>query len=1849
MPATRRGRRVRGARRTLLFAAAILLATASALVGGVAPAQAAPASSQAAEPFTILVFSKTAGFRHDSIPAGIAAIQQLGADNGFTVDATEDAGAFTDANLDKYAAVVWLSTTGDVLDAAQQAAFERYVKGGGGYAGIHAASDTEYNWAWYGDLVGAYFASHPANQTATIKVEDPAHPSTAPLPAKWSRFDEWYNFQSNPRADVHVLASLDERSYTAGAGAMGADHPIAWCHDFDGGRSWYTGAGHTIESYSEPNFLTHLLGGIRTAAGAVDADCAASQTSSFEKVTLDSNTSNPMELDIAPDGRVFYVERDGRVQIVKPDTRTTVTAVDLDVFTGNEDGLLGIRLDPDFAANGWVYLYYAPNDGVARNRVARFTVQGDSIALGTEKVVLEVATQRNTCCHAGGSMVFDSAGNLYLSTGDNTNPFESSSFTPIDERPGRQDYDAQRTAGNTNDLRGKVLRIHPEDDGTYTIPEGNLFPEGTARTRPEIYAMGLRNPFRIGIDKRTGTLYVADYGPDANAANPDRGPEGTVEWNVVTPGNYGWPYCHGANYAYNDYTFPSGPSGAKFNCAAPVNNSPNNTGLTNLPPAISATVDYDYSGNPLFPEIGGGGAPMGGPVYRYDEALASDRKWPAYYDGKAMFGEWNQNRMYTFQLDEAAKSLVDINRILTGMTFLRPMDFEFGPDGALYMIEWGTGFGGNNDNSGVYRIDYIAADRAPIAVATAEPTSGQPPLTVQFSSEGSRDPDGGALTYAWTFGDGGTSDQPNPSHQYTVAGDYTAQLTVTNPKGRTAVANVPVTVGNTVPTVTIEFPPDGGFFDWGDQVAYTVKVTDPEDGTIDCGKVTLQVYLGHDEHNHPMQSYTGCEGTVQTALAASHGAEANVFTILEATYTDEGGSGGSNPLTGRAVEQLQPKRKQAEYFSATGKAPDGVGTGAPGVQKEPTADSAGGFQNIGSIEDGDWWSFAPANLAGIDTLRFRVASGANGGTIQVRAGAVDGPLLVTATVPATGAWQTYTDVSADLPASQPASGPLYFVARDNPGDTGGGGLFNVNWVDFLGRGVTDNAPPVVSVQAAPTTGTLPLAVRFTGTATDAEGNTPLTYAWDFGDGGTADTLSATHTYETPGTFTATLTVTDSKGAKGYATATVKVSAPNTSCFGARSDDFPGTTLDKTRWSTVVRENQLYSVQGGALVLPTAAGDLYGGGNDATNIVLQPAPGGAWQATTKVTVPVTGNYQQAGLIVYGDDDNYAKVDLLYNGGRRVEFIRETAGTPRNEGADSTAAPAGDTIYLRLASDGTNLTAAMSADGQTFTPVGRAAELAGITNPKVGLFALKGGTTAPVVDATFDWFQISPDEPAGPVTPSDEFNGTSLDKCRWNAILHEDPAAYRVQGGSLHVDVPNGDIYTTPNTAPTNFILQEAPSGDWTMETKVDGSLLNEQYQQGGLIVYGDDDNYLKFDFVVDNSPGSTVSRRIEFRSEIASVIQNPQPGPTGLTAAVWHLRLAKEGNVYTASYSADGQAWTELEPLTNAAVGSTPKVGLFSLGGPQTARKTVSFDYFRLSADDVDETPPVTVATVDGTAVGGWYTGPATVTLAATDEGGSAVARTEYQLDAATTWTAYTEPISVAGDGTHEVRFRSVDEARNVEAAKSVPVRIDATAPSPVQVTGVADGQLYGDSQDVRVTFQAVDPTSGIRSVVGTLDGQPYQSGTVQAMYDLTLGFHELVVTATDKAGNATTANVRFFVTTSFRDMQNLTDRFKATGQLSAKAHRQLTNKLEAARLSEASGNDKRAIQQLRAFVALASDTALVADADVRGVLVRDAEAMIVRLGGEATAAGQRANGGKSLEGAGRLDGDPSQVPEGGTL
>ncbi len=275
------------------------------------------APDNASARFRALVFSKTAAFRHDSIPQGIAAIQTLGTQNNFQVDATEDSTLFRDDILSHYKTVIWLSTTGDVLNDTQQAAFERYIRAGGGYVGIHSAADTEYTWPWYGQLVGAYFRDHPnGTPTATVVVDDPFDPTNLGIPARWQRTDEWYNFQTyvdpvngggtsatpyNPRDNtaLHILMTTDTSTYT-GAVPAGADHPIAWCHRFDGGRSWYNGMGHTQASFSESGFLSQILAGINITAGYTpSAACGIAPGNRPPTVTVSRNPAGNAAVNAA--------------------------------------------------------------------------------------------------------------------------------------------------------------------------------------------------------------------------------------------------------------------------------------------------------------------------------------------------------------------------------------------------------------------------------------------------------------------------------------------------------------------------------------------------------------------------------------------------------------------------------------------------------------------------------------------------------------------------------------------------------------------------------------------------------------------------------------------------------------------------------------------------------------------------------------------------------------------------------------------------------------------------------------------------------------------------------------------------------------------------------------------------------------------------------------------------------------------------------------------------------------------------------------------------------------------------------------------------------------------------------------------------------------------------------------------------------------------------------------------------------------------------------------------------------------------------------------------------------------
>ncbi|MFE4722573.1 PQQ-dependent sugar dehydrogenase, partial [Streptomyces sp. NPDC056728] len=562
-----------------------------------------------------------------------------------------------------------------------------------------------------------------------------------------------------------------------------------------------------------------LLAGASLAIGAPHAgaapapDAAVAAAEDFQQVTLAKGAEEvgePMSLAVLPDRKVLHTSRDGVLRLTD-ENGTTKVAGKLDVYSHDEEGLQGVGVDPKFSDNHFIYLYYAPpldtpagdapNNGTAadfkpfdgHNQLSRFVLNADgTLDNASEKKILEIPTSRGICCHVGGDIDFDKDGNLYLSTGDDSNPFSSDGYTPIDEQPTRNPaYDARRSAGNSNDLRGKVLRIKVNDDATYSIPDGNLFAPGTDKTRPEIYAMGFRNPFRISVDKPTGIVYVGDYGPDAGTADPKRGPAGQVEFNRITKaGNFGWPYCTGNNDAYIDYDFATKTSGAAFDCAAPKNTSPHNTGIVDLPPAQPAWIPYDGGS---VPEFGTGSeSPMGGPVYRYDAASTSPVKFPEAYDGDFFAGEFGRQWIKRIEQDGDGK-VTSINPF--PWTGTQVMDMAFGPDGALYVLDYGLSWFGGDEHSGLYRIENATDGHSPVVDAKVDKTSGQAPLKTRFSSTAT-DADSDALTYSWNFGDGTSGTGAAPSHTYKKNGTYTATVTAKDATGRTGSADVHIVVGN---------------------------------------------------------------------------------------------------------------------------------------------------------------------------------------------------------------------------------------------------------------------------------------------------------------------------------------------------------------------------------------------------------------------------------------------------------------------------------------------------------------------------------------------------------------------------------------------------------------------------------------------------------------------------------------------------------------------------------------------------------------------------------------------------------------------------------------------------------------------------------------------------------------------------------------------------------------------------------------------------------------------------------------------------------------------------------------------
>ncbi len=816
----------------------------------------------------VLVFSKTMGFKHASIPKGIEAIQKLGVENNFVVDTTKNAELFDDETLMQYSTIIFLSTTGDVLNAKQEAAFERYIQAGGGFVGVHAATDTEYDWNWYGKLVGAYFSSHPqGTPEADFIIKDKNFGATSFFQdSVWRRTDELYNYKKlNP--DVKVVMTLDEKSYEGGTN--GDHHPISWYHEYDGGRAFYTGLGHTDESFSEELFLKHLLGGIQYAIGKnekLDYAKAKSQippdADRFSKVQLSvGEFFEPTEMAILPNFDVLIAQRRGEVMLYKDATKELKQVGFLDVYhktlntpgVNAEEGLMGLQKDPDFEKNNWIYLYYAPTGEKSVNRLSRFKFVNDALQNATEQIILEVDSQREICCHTGGSIAFGPDNLLYLSTGDNSTPFNekgakfvNNGFAPLNDTPGREQFDARRSSANTNDLRGKILRIKVNEDGTYTIPKGNLFPEGTAKTRPEIYTMGHRNPYRISVDPKNGYLYWGDVGPDARADSlTTRGPKGYDEMGQAREaGNFGWPLFIGDNHAYRSYNYETGESGEAFDPEKPINDSRNNTGLRELPKAMPAYIYYPYDVSSAFPQVGTGGRnAMAGPVY-YTDIYKGENALPAYYDGKVIIYEWMRGWMKAvslfpngeFNKMEPFAEEIKLNNLI---------DMEVAPDGRIYLLEYGSGWFSKNDNSGLSFIQYNGGNRPPLIDGIiVDKTSGKLPLSITAKVE-ARDREKDKISYVWNLGNGETKEtqEPEISYTYNDAGEYLISVEVKDDKNASAKSEiVSVVAGNSRPEVAIELAGgNSSFFMPGVPVNYQVSVSDADGTPVDEQNIFVSV------------------------------------------------------------------------------------------------------------------------------------------------------------------------------------------------------------------------------------------------------------------------------------------------------------------------------------------------------------------------------------------------------------------------------------------------------------------------------------------------------------------------------------------------------------------------------------------------------------------------------------------------------------------------------------------------------------------------------------------------------------------------------------------------------------------------------------------------------------------------------------------------------------------------------------------------------------------------------------------------------------------------------------------------
>ncbi len=1667
-------RRRSGALRVVL---ALCLAVAVSLVGAASSAAQAPAAPK------VLLYH--GGTSNGSVTAGVDAIEQLGADNDFTVDATAAATAFTEANLAGYRAVVVLHSSGDVLNAAQRAALQAYVQGGGGFVGIGEAANLQPGDTFFSGLIGARPAASSSTATVEEVVEagDRVHPATRELPLEWTRSDVWYQWQQNPTGQVHTVARVRTGSSTDDGQRGGSTtRPISWCRDFQGGRSFYTGMGRTAASYGQENLQDHLLGAIQWAAGLVRGGCKATIAANYESVRLTSgdnglaNAGEAHGVSVASNGWAITIgrascatnaERGARVgqatlprilDFANPNVGVGCAPIhvwdpeeyDGTVNSGNtragtltvygdrgggseingkiETGGLGIAASPDFAQTGHVYILYFPSfnpsnpvhpgleDGaqrritkMAKGRISRFTIDLDTkeLDLDSEVKIFEYDSQIYSCCHRGGGMGFDSDGNLYVTTGDSNSSGSTGGYSgnfqpnrcPTGDPTvasnahcgsnGVSYNDARRTAGSTNDYNGKMLRINPIEglaDGaavpvgvgrTYQLPTAaspngpNLF-DGTEgggnRTRPEIYAMGLRNPSRLAIDPLTDKPYSAWVGPDAGSPSVTQGPSTyEVASQIPRAQNMGWPYCMGNQQAYRDRVangslrttngngfVNGGPAGSPtpgwYDCDNLVNDSTNNTGLQVLPHATgtgrdagtAAPANLWYSrGNPggdgcpdfprpngadtapnygatntqLCPWFGGGGnTVMSGPVYRYAEgAEAEDGRWPEYWDGRWFVHDFSSgnSRSFGYLFDEAAAaaggqpSYVDKMSLYMNWAGGAYMDSKYGPDGALYLQTYNGNYFEAGQADGLHRIAYTGGPDTP----------GPDP---QWTNEGGGEiafsiGRSGGVSYEWDFGDGtAVSNGTAPSHTYAQQGAYDVTLTVT-------------------------YADD-------EEVTETIAVNASSD--------------------------TAAAVTTATLAPAQPGAGG--------TYGDD--------------------------VTVTLSAADG-GTGALGVEYIEHRVNTDG-------QTGEW------------------QRADNGGTA--------GPFTTTLTV-------------------------------EDEGD---------HVVQFRSRDRAGNVEAIRSVA---------FEIAFP----------------DAPSGG--------------------------------------------SCL-PQSDEFGGGALDD-KWDVLRQAGGGPQVANGNLTLPFLPGDFIANDQLASNTLLQDTPNGPWTATVKVDAStVNDSGEQAGLVVWKSEqpNSFTKIVAIRagSGTNQFEHIVTRDGSVNPPIAQSiTQAPGGqfpEDLLLRARYDGTAVIAEFSGDdGASWTRIGQQGHQGQFEGPlRVGLVAFRGSQGGG--DAGFEWFRLlngadadAPVACGGGCSPqSDQFEGGAVDG-KWELANPSADVGARpsVEGGHLNLPLVPGDLYGDNGSA--QMLLQQAPQGSWVATAKIAHANVNANGEAAGLALVNrtSPNHFLKtaIQYKSDTNPDQAGDQNGKWAERVltadgSAVILPPATVPWPNSGA-----LSLSGEYVWVRFVHDAEAgtittWTSTNGTTFTSFGAPISVEQY-LGEPGGLRiglfgkhdgsgdDEVQVDAFNVvagtadaqtSGDDCggqaagDTTAPRTTHTLDPAEPdgdGGWYTSPVEVTLAATDnDGGSGVETTEFRLAGQAQWTAYANPLSFTEDGEYELEYRSTDADGNTEAVRRVSFRVDAADPTTTaRLNGAAPAARY--SGPVEVDLDAEDGDgSGVRRTEVRVDGgewQPY--------------------------------------------------------------------------------------------------------------------------------------------------------------